>query len=345
MSELSLARKSGRFDWLANQLAPYGWLALLALGLGLLTQGLHALYPNLPQKIMGEGLERLRVVFFSFLFLAILARILWRAFTDKPESPLRAMAEDIANPARLVNALATFGLYFIFMAQFVELKSAMPILAPFSWDMAFAKADLWLHGGRYPHEWLGFITASPVLMSFINVLYHLWFFVMWAALFIAALQERHSPLRGQFLNAFFLIWVVAGLATAYGFSSAGPCYFDHLGLGPSPYAGLMATLKAHAAVAFLPAMDVQQMLWQARETGQVAGIAAFPSLHNAVSLLLTLAAFRISRWLGLGMVAFTAAIFIGSITLGWHYAVDAYGGWAIALLLWKVTGRAKVQLP
>ena len=345
MSDLSLPARSGRLEWLTTQLAPYRWLVLLTIALAAVSESLSAAYPGLPQKLMGSGLERIRAVFVAFMVLAIISRVLWRAFTDKPERPLLALVSDISNPARLVHASMTFGLYFIFMALFVEMKSAMPHVAPFGWDKAFAQADLWLHGGRYPHEWLAFLTASPNLMSAINIVYHLWFFVMWAALFIAALQERHSPLRGQFLHAFFLIWVVGGLATAYGFSSAGPCYFSALGLTPDPYAGLMAQLQGHARIVYLPAMEVQGLLWQAPETGQVAGIAAFPSLHNAISLLLTLAAFRIHRSLGLAMAGFTGLIFIGSVTLGWHYALDAYAGWAIAFLLWKFAAGRKVQLP
>ena len=32
-------------------------------------------------------------------------------------------------------------------------------------------------------------------------------------------------------------------------------------------------------------------------------------------------------------------VFIASVHLGWHYAVDGYGAWLIALPLWWIAGR------
>jgi hypothetical protein len=40
------------------------------------------------------------------------------------------------------------------------------------------------------------------------------------------------------------------------------------------------------------------------------------------------------------MVGFWCLILVGSVALGWHYAVDGYIGAAIALLFWHVAGWA-----
>jgi hypothetical protein len=37
---------------------------------------------------------------------------------------------------------------------------------------------------------------------------------------------------------------------------------------------------------------------------------------------------------------FAAAIMIGSVHLGWHYAIDGYVGGLVATALWYATGRA-----
>ena len=50
-----------------------------------------------------------------------------------------------------------------------------------------------------------------------------------------------------------------------------------------------------------------------------------------------LAAYRIHRKFGHIMLAFLICILVGSVHLAWHYAVDAYAGIIIAIILWKFT--------
>ena len=38
-------------------------------------------------------------------------------------------------------------------------------------------------------------------------------------------------------------------------------------------------------------------------------------------------------------LSFAALIFVGSIHLGWHYAIDGYAGAAVALFGWWAAGR------
>jgi membrane-associated phospholipid phosphatase len=68
------------------------------------------------------------------------------------------------------------------------------------------------------------------------------------------------------------------------------------------------------------------------------GISAMPSMHNAQAMLFAAAAWRVDRRFGLAMWVFAAIIFVGSIHLGWHYAVDGIVGAAAALLVWKACG-------
>jgi hypothetical protein len=69
----------------------------------------------------------------------------------------------------------------------------------------------------------------------------------------------------------------------------------------------------------------------------LGGITAMPSMHNAASLLFALAGWQISRRLGIILSIHCFAVYIGSIHLGWHYAIDAYLGWAVAVSLWLVS--------
>src|SRR5262245_29974527 len=83
------------------------------------------------------------------------------------------------------------------------------------------------------------------------------------------------------------------------------------------------------------ALNVQDMLWQGY-VGEAAfkGISAMPSMHNATTLLFATAAFKVNRVAGWLLSVHAALIFLGSIHLGWHYAVDSYLAWPLMLLVW-----------
>jgi len=70
------------------------------------------------------------------------------------------------------------------------------------------------------------------------------------------------------------------------------------------------------------------------------GISAFPSMHNAQATLVALLAWRFGRLAGWVFTAYAVSIAIGSVWLGWHYAVDAYAGIALAILGWWLAGYA-----
>ena len=90
------------------------------------------------------------------------------------------------------------------------------------------------------------------------------------------------------------------------------------------------------------ALDVQDMLWRKYtegESGFGAGISAMPSMHVSATVLFALLAWRVRPWLGVLFTAFAALILIGSVHLAWHYAIDAYLGWAVAWAGWWLAGR------
>ena len=64
-----------------------------------------------------------------------------------------------------------------------------------------------------------------------------------------------------------------------------------------------------------------------------------PSMHNATAVLFALLGWQVSRAHGIALTFFAILIFIGSIHLGWHYAIDSYAGIAIACVTWWVAGK------
>jgi hypothetical protein len=257
----------------------------------------------------------------------------------RPERPVKALIADLRaflkNPARMAHGLPMVFVMVLFMYVFVELKANIPALNPFAWDAALAEADRALHFGRHPWEWLQPLLGYAPLTFLININYNAWFAVMWAVWIHFAFAERTSHTRTQFFLTFFAAWIVGGSLMAIYYSSAGPCFYGRLGLAPDPFADLMAYL--HAANEVLPiwAIPVQDILWQGYQGQSLAdGISGMPSMHNGTALLFALAGFRVSRTAGWLLTLHAALIFVGSVHLAWHYAVDAYAAWALVLVLW-----------
>ncbi|MEK6215814.1 MAG: phosphatase PAP2 family protein, partial [Boseongicola sp.] len=145
----------------------------------------------------------------------------------------------------------------------------------------------------------------------------------------------HKP-SAAFLIAFALTFAIGGNAMAMAFSSAGPVYFERLGLGDD-FVPLMSHLQALSEVSPVWALQVQEDLWAGyMNDGVLAGISAMPSMHVATSVLMALYAGTHARWAGWAMAVFALLIMLGSVQLGWHYAVDGYAGALIAWIAWRI---------
>ena len=110
------------------------------------------------------------------------------------------------------------------------------------------------------------------------------------------------------------------------------------------FAPLMAKLQAYAAIdgVHIDAVRWQGVLWDAhsnRRYGFGMGISAMPSLHNAIAMLYALAFFRFGRFWGAAGTVFALVIFVGSVHLGWHYAVDGIVAAAAMAAIWWAAGR------
>ncbi|WP_402719171.1 phosphatase PAP2 family protein [Janthinobacterium rivuli] len=242
---------------------------------------------------------------------------------------------------RLLHALPAMLLIPVFASSFTVFKAAIPRLHPYTWDASLSAWDIALHGGKAPWERLQPLLGHPLVTGLLNFSYHFWFFLFYAILYWLILDTRRPLLRMQFLLSFALTWIILGSVMAVLFASVGPCYYGHLHAS-DPYAPLMAYL--HDANQHVPvwALQVQEMLWQGYQSkganGEL-GISAMPSMHVATAVLMAIMGWKVSRAAGISLTAFAVLILLGSIHLGWHYALDGYVGAAGAALVWQLVGR------
>lgn len=242
---------------------------------------------------------------------------------------------------RLLHTLPALLTIPVFATSFTVAKAAVPLLQPYAWDRRLAALDQRLHGGVQPWLLLQGMIGYPPVTALLNLAYHVWFLILFTMLYWLVFSTERVQLRMQFLLSFVITWSLLGNVAAAVLSSAGPCYYHLVAGGPDPYAALMHYL--HVADGHIPvlALEVQDMLWQGYQHHIGASgltISAMPSMHVATAMLLALAGWRVGRGLGIALSVFAALILVGSIHLGWHYAVDGYVGAIGAFLIWRLVG-------
>ncbi|WP_315928094.1 phosphatase PAP2 family protein [Mesorhizobium sp. SP-1A] len=321
------------------------YIHALAFGTLALAAGVGALTGNRPDiGIVGEFGFYITSAFWIGGCAAAVIYLLWLGLVERARSPLRHFARRIGeffmNAERWANAVNGIGAFVAFAAGFSVLKGAITYFAPFSWDATLADWGLALHFGRAPYEWLWWFIERPAAVYALNIVYNLWFIVLLGTTFAASITVKDTKLRHQYLLSLLSLWLIGGFFVAMLFSSAGPCYFQRLNLGDR-YQPLMEAL-AHANQSYpIWALSTQDMLWSGYKglrNGNL-GISAFPSLHVGTSVLIAIYASRRSWLVGVMAWLFAATITVGSVVLGWHYGLDAYGGGLIAVAIWAGVGR------
>ncbi len=278
------------------------------------------------------------------LIVMLVIRLIQYAVVIKPESPIRALGSDIAGllrrPVLVINALPVFAAMVFFNKAMIELKPAIPAINPFSWDQTFMAWDRMLHLGTDPWVILQPLLGYDSVTFAINMAYNFWFVALFSAWFWFGFQRQAGELRARFFLSYMLAWWIGGGLLAVLFSSAGPVYYDELGLSPNPYTGLFAYLNDADTRIPLWFLDTQQMLWDGY-IGKIPalGISAMPSMHNASAVLFALAFAQVSKPLGRFFAVYAVVILVGSVHLGWHYAVDGYAGILIAAFSWWAAGH------
>jgi len=249
----------------------------------------------------------------------------------------------IFTPTRIITGLQVLILVPIFTSIFTSMKILIPAIHPFAWDETFMRWDLWLHGGYHPWELLQPIFGYPLVSSSINFFYHIWFFVLYGSLFFFAFAVTEPRLRVQFLVSMVLTWALVGNVAATIFSSVGPCFYALYTGAADPFADLMAYLREADQHYRIWALGIQDILWQSYvDPDEVVGrgISAMPSMHVAATVVSYLAWRRIDRLLGWLMAVFVVIIQIGSVHLGYHYAIDGYVAILMAGAIWWAVGKA-----
>jgi hypothetical protein len=284
-----------------------------------------------------------------FVFLIIYLFKLFKMGEKSPISALSRLAvKALREPAELISFILMNIGVVLFISCFSFLKSMIPVLNPFSYDVQFAQIDQFLHFGLHPWEIVHGILDSPHFTAFISFMYSLWFFLFWGILFMFILLLKQPELRQQYIVSFYLCWFVVGVLFATLLSSGGPIFYEYIVDGNDVYQPLMDRLKQQdsglvdsGAWVHVWALNIRDLLWERyinAESGLGSGISAMPSMHVSIAVLMALGVSQLNKYWGFVFWFYAFVIMIGSVHLAWHYAIDGYVSFILTYIIWKVTG-------
>jgi hypothetical protein len=310
--------------------SPQYRLRTLALAVAAYVGGAAALSPqtllNVLEKYAGEML--------AFPLLLAIGLCIAAPFL-RPRSPLSLMHEAILrNGLRLTIIIVVFGLG---ASAFTTFKLAIPELVPFYADPLFADADTWLHGGDpglLLHEMIPAWAQYPLAYLYGPVWFVLWFGL---ATFVGVIDDAH--LRYRYFWCMALSFLLLGTVLATALSSVGPIFYEHF-YDESRFEELLTSVQNSAFGDHMQQASHYLLAAHGEHGNQFgAGISAMPSMHLAVATLNALMIGSLNRTIGLVAWAYVGLIQIGSVYLGWHYAVDGYVSIALVSVIWWSLGR------
>lgn len=257
-------------------------------------------------------------------------------FPNRAEVAGRPIA-NVAMDLVLVRLVLTF---LLVLAVYTSVKTRLPYLGGFEGtDAIFQRWDDALFGPSFGRWLEGWARGDEDVMRFLSETYvhgYVWFVLLLVLLYLRR-------------DAFSLRWLVVSVGTVYLVAilissllpALGPCFVD-----PARFAWIRTELVGESQHFLAYSFNESQRATAAGlpiEVHIFAGIAAFPSLHVGHMVVLACVAARTVPAYVVVLTWTTLWTFVATIAFGWHYAVDAVAGIALAVAITLATRMAMLR--
>ncbi|MDE2436533.1 MAG: phosphatase PAP2 family protein [Sphingomonadales bacterium] len=275
------------------------------------------------------------------LFVMHMGREMWRI---RPASPIALIGSTYFTNRetfeRYVGGLPILLMQISLLPFFSAIKSAIPTFHAYNWDETFIEVDRFLFFGHDPWEVLQPVLGYAPITAALALIYTCWLALNYVGCAWILFARIDNSLRRRFFLCFALSWSMIGGVMATLLASYGPAFIGPI-MGNSHYIVLKAYLRGVNQQIPVLTIPVQNMLlshFRDSDSGLGSGISAMPSMHVAICFLFYLVAREISPRAGRFFLALFIVIWIGSVHLGYHYAVDGLVSVVAVLALWRVSG-------
>jgi hypothetical protein len=241
------------------------------------------------------------------------------------ERPIRFWADFAVERRRSIFfASACMVLTGLNMITFMWIKPLLNYLVPFWADPYLASID---HSIFRTDPWrlLRWLNDSPLAL-----VYHRAWFALMIMTLLAVLWAPASKEKSAIMLTYFCLWSLFGPLIHICFPAAGPIFYARMGYG-AEFSGLVSAPETTHLANYL------WRIYTGQTFGPGSGISAMPSLHIATTVWMVLAVHMFARRWIVPMSFAAILIFMLSISLGWHYAIDGIVGAAGTIGIWSMS--------
>lgn len=309
---------------------PYRLLVLTALIMAALTAISSAaldLPISEPDSFLGPEWVQ-EVVFVLGAFGAdIVPRAVWRG-RGRPVPMYReaiAVIRGHWSTQRATRVVVGITCFFVTYVSYRNLKSYLPFARTTTYDYALHHVDHVLLFGHDPALLLHGLLGTGLAAEILALAYLLFLPLVPITVTAWAVWARPHAAGLWYLTADCLCWSL-GTVSYYLIPTLGPNFAF-----PWLYHGIASTGVSAMQDALL---GTREALLHAGNSQGVQSLAAFASLHVAITLMMCLLAHWTvpQRWVSQALWAYLVLVVISTTYFGWHYIVDDLAGAGIALV-------------
>lgn len=207
-----------------------------------------------------------------------------------------------------------------------------------NYDYIFASLDQFLFGFQPALRFSEWLSGR-----FWNELFHMGYFSYYLMLIVVTLWATTKNFRRFDKTTTIIFCSFILFYCIYLFlQSAGPqFYFQKIGID-SVEAGIFPKVgdyfRYHPELIHHDAVPDGLFVWLV-ESAQKSEypIAAFPSSHVGLATIMIWLAYKMSRRLAMWMLPFYIILCLSTVYIGAHYAIDVFGGWIMAAVIYHIS--------